>query len=65
MTSYRDIYATARLLIKQHGDDAETYASEQMHAFMEKDDAKGASVWLAICSAIDDLQNISRQGKLH
>ena len=65
MTSQRDIYATAQLIIKQHGVDAEAYASSQMQACIEKDDVKGASVWLSMSAAIDDLQNMKSQGKVH
>ena len=64
MSSQRDIYAAAQVLITQYGDDAETYASGQMQAFMENDDVKGASLWLSISAAIDVLR-MRPQGKLH
>lgn len=56
-----DIYRSAKILIDLHGSDAEDYASEKMSYFMEKDDVKGASVWLGIIGAINDLNNLSKQ----
>jgi len=61
MTNDRDIYASAMLLIKQHGSNAEEVAMEKMLFFMEKDNAKGASVWLSIMNAIDTLREKGRQ----
>lgn len=65
MVSQKDIYITAQLLIKQHGDEAEDYASEMMQSFIEKNDVKGAGMWLSVGAAIDDLRNMKRQGKPH
>ena len=65
MVSLKDTYLSANTLIQQYGDEAETVATQRMHELMDKDDVKGASVWLDIASAIDDLQSIKRQGKLH
>lgn len=60
-----DIYISAKILIDQHGAEAEDFASDRMNHFMEKDDAKGAAVWLGIMSAINDLNNLSRQKYLN
>jgi predicted secreted protein len=65
MISQKDIFISAQLLIKQHGAKAEDYASKKMMNLIEKDDAKGAGVWLSIMSAIEDLRSIKQQGKLH
>jgi hypothetical protein len=65
MISQKNIYITAQMLIKQHGDEAEDYADGMMRSFIEKDDVKGAGVWLSIGQAIEDLRNKKRQGKLH
>jgi hypothetical protein len=64
MVSQKDIYASAQLLIKQHGNKAEDVAVRRMQELMDKDDAKGAGVWLAIAGAVTDLENI-KQRKLH
>jgi hypothetical protein len=65
MIDHKDIYRSAQLLIKQHGQNAEDIAAERMQELMQKDDAKGASVWLEICHAIDVLNMRDHQGKLH
>ena len=65
MIDQKDIYRSAQLLIKQHGCEAEEIATERMREFMDKDDVKGASVWLQICHAIDILSMRDHQGKLH
>ena len=65
MVNRKDIYLSANVLIRRYGDEAETIAWQRMHELMDKDDVRGASVWLSIASAIDDLQNVKRQGKLH
>ncbi len=56
-----DIYITAKILIDQHGSEAEDFASERMAYFMEQDDVKGASVWLGIMNAIYDLTMLNKQ----
>lgn len=61
MTNDRDIYASAMLLIKQHGSNAEEVAMEKMLFFMQRDDTKAASVWLSIMNAIDTLKEKRRQ----
>jgi hypothetical protein len=65
MVSRKDIYLSANVLIRRYWDEAETVAWRKMHELMDKDDARGASVWLSIAGAIDDLQSVKRQGKLH
>jgi len=65
MVGQKDIFISAQLLIKHHGDKAEDYAFQKMLALIEKDDAKGSGVWLSIMSAIDDLRNVELQGKLN
>jgi len=65
MVSQRDIYASAKLLIHKHGSNAEDLAMKKMTLRMERDDLKGASVWLEIMSAIDNLTIRKQQGNLH
>jgi hypothetical protein len=65
MISQNDIFRSAQLLIKQHGDRAEEVAERRMRMLMEQDDAKGSGVWLSILSAIEDLRTMKQQGKLH
>ncbi len=56
MISDKDIYTTANMLIKEHGDKAEEHAQKRMYELMDADDAKGAGVWLSVMQAIHDLQ---------
>ena len=65
MVSQKDVYITAQMLLKKHGDKANSYAHHMMLSLMEKDDLQGAGVWLSIGQAIEDLRNKKRQGKLH
>jgi len=65
MSDRKNIFILARTLIKKHGEGAEDYAYEVMIRFIKKNDVKEASKWLGISSAIDDLQRLKHQGKLH
>jgi len=65
MVSKRDIFATAKLLIKQHGSNAEDVATKKYFIYLKQDDVKGASVWLEIMSAINDLKMRNQQKHLH
>jgi hypothetical protein len=60
-----DIYRSAKSLINHHGEGAEEYAIERLNALLEKNDAKGAGVWLGILKAIEDLRIIKPMGKVH
>ncbi len=52
-----DIYRAANLLIKQHGDEAAIFAAMQADACLEKGDLDGKVMWLAVISAIEELQD--------
>ena len=52
-----DIYRSANLLIKQHGDDAAIFAAMQADACLEKGELDGKVVWLAGIRAIAELQD--------
>ena len=54
-----DIYPTANVLIRQHGDDAPIHAAINADAMLEKGDMDGYAVWKRIVKAIDEL--ISRE----
>ena len=51
-----DIYRSANILIKQHGEDAAIHAAMKADGLLAKGDAYGVAVWKAILRAIDDLQ---------
>jgi hypothetical protein len=65
MVSQKDIYISAQLLIKQHGNKAEDIATQKMQEMIDKDDVKGAGVWLSIGQAIENLRVVKSQGKLN
>ncbi len=55
MTTGLDIYRTANLLIKQHGDEAPVHAAMRADAMLEKGDLDGEAVWERIIRAIEEL----------
>ena len=46
-----DIYRSANLLIKRHGDEAAIFAAMQADACLEKGELDGKVVWLAVSLA--------------
>ena len=52
-----DIYRSANLLIKQHGDDAAIIAAMQADSCLEKGDLEGKRTWLKVIEAIKELQD--------
>ena len=57
MTSNLDIYRSANLLIKQHGEEAAIFAAMQADACLEKGDLDGKVTWLKVIEAIKELQD--------
>jgi hypothetical protein len=55
MTSDRDIYRTANLLVKQHGQDAPIHAAMRADAMLEKGDLGGCAVWRRVLKAVEEL----------
>lgn len=55
MPDEKDIYRSAKLLLNQHQQLAESFALQKMEEFMNQGDVKSASVWLAIAQAITKL----------
>jgi hypothetical protein len=51
-----DIYHTANLLVKQHGDDAPIHAAMRADAMLEAGDLDGYAVWKRILRAVEELQ---------
>ena len=64
MITNKDIYLSAKILITKHGEEAGAIADQRMLELMAQDDVKGASVWLGIGQAIEDLHNIKKQKHL-
>jgi hypothetical protein len=59
MISDADIYRSAQVLIREHGDDAKATAQSRANAFWDKGDDDGAAVWMRIAGAIEELQKTS------
>ena len=53
-----DIYRSANVLVKQHGDDAPIEAAMRADAMLEKGDVEGYAVWKRILRAVGELQRM-------
>ncbi len=51
-----DIYRSAQVLIKQHGQDAPIHAAMRADAMLDKGDLGGAATWKRIVRAVGELQ---------
>ena len=56
MTSALDIYRTASVLIREHGDEADLVAAERADSFLEAGDVDGSAVWRRVLRAIKEIQ---------
>ncbi len=56
MTSDLDIYRSASLLVKRHGQDAPIHAALRADAMLDKGDLKGVAVWRRVLRAVEELQ---------
>ncbi len=55
-----DIYRTANILIREHGDKATIQAAMRADEFLNIGDRDGQRVWMRIVEAIDQLTSIDR-----
>ncbi len=60
MISDLDVYRSANLLVKQHGQDAPIYAAMKADAMLEKGDLDGAATWQRIVRATKELLSKER-----
>ncbi len=56
MTSDLDIYRTAQVLVKRHGEDAPIEAAMRADAMLGKGDLDGYAVWARILRAVENLR---------
>ena len=56
MIPHLDIYRSANLLVKQHGEDAPIEAAMRADAMLEKGDLHGYAVWKRNLRAVEELQ---------
>ena len=55
MTSDLDIYRTASVLIREHGDEANLVAAQRADEFLDKGDMDGSAVWRRVLKAIKEI----------
>ena len=55
MTSDLDILRSARLLIKQNGDEAPSMAATMIRQFIDLEDPEAIAVWSGILKAVEEL----------
>ena len=60
-----DIYRTANVLVKQHGEDAPIEAAMRADAMLEKGDLDGYAVWRRILRAVGELQRVEPSANEH
>jgi hypothetical protein len=60
MISDKEIYATARLMMDQHGDEADLRAAERADYLLEQADVEEATVWQRIVNAVQELKRQRR-----
>ncbi len=51
-----DIYRTANVLVREHGEDAPIHAAMRADALLEAGDLGGLAVWKRILRAVEELQ---------
>ena len=60
MTSSLDIYRSAQVLVKQHGQDAPIHAAMRADAILDKGALDGYALWKRILRAVEELQRVER-----
>ena len=60
-----DIYRSANVLVKQHGDDAPIHAATRADAMLETGDLDGLTVWKRILRAVEELQGTQPGARVH
>ena len=65
MTSDLDIYRTAAVVLKAHGEDAATHAAMRADELMDKGDMEGRTAWLRVLAAVKELMTKEPDGAVH
>ncbi len=60
-----DIYRSANLLVKQHGEDAPIHAAMKADAMLEAGGLDGYAVWKRILRAVEELQEVEPGTRVH
>ncbi len=61
MISDLDVFRSAAVLVREHGQDAALEAAKRADAMLEKGDMEGAAVWRRIVKAVEELQRQDRR----
>lgn len=59
MVTERDIWATAKMLVDQHGADALIHAAMRADEMLDRGDIDGQAVWIRIMRAAKDLLSLA------
>ena len=65
MTSDLDIYRSAQVFVKQHGQDAPIHAAMRADELLEAGDLEGCAVWKRILRAVGELQRAEPGTRVH
>ncbi len=60
-----DIYRSAAVTIKQHGEDAPIQAAMRADAMLEEGDLDAYAVWKRILRAVEELQGMEPGTRVH
>ena len=60
-----DIYRSANVLIRKHGETAAIDAAVRADGMLEEGDLNGPAVWLRVLEAVKELRNVEPPGELH
>ena len=60
-----DIYRTANILVKAHGEDAATHAAMRADELLDQGDMDGRAVWLRVLAAAKELLATEPDGVVH
>ncbi len=60
-----DIYRSANLLVKRHGEDAPVEAAMRADVMLEAGDLDGYAVWKRILRAVAELQGTEPGARVH
>ena len=65
MPSDKEIYQSANVLIRDHGDGAAFRGAMRADAILEAGDLDGLAVWKRVLRAVDELLSTEPDGALH
>ena len=63
MTSALDIYCSAAVLVREHGQDGALETAQRADGMLERGDMEGAAVWRRIVAAVEIQRQVRRPGE--